>query len=515
LNAGHSQPYNSAITPETDNPPPPALLHRNPLRWLSIFGPGAVIASLTIGAGELIFSARAGALFEYRILWFFLLALALKWILAYTAARQMVLTGRHPFAAWHELPGPKGWLPLTFLLLGLMAFPVWVFFHASTLGTLAAALTSGAESLNGAAHFAWGALFLAAMALLALTGGYTALEKVQMAIVLLMLASVAAVLFVIRPDWIAILKGLLPQPIEYPYWFGQNLLNVQRSPWLEAITCFGILGGSSFDYLAYVSYLRDKRWGMAGISGDAMARPAGFDWRWLRAPLVDCTLSFVAVLIFTLIFVICGKILLGERQQVPSGNNLLTLQAAFVTPLSPMLKHVYFAGAFLAILGTLYGTIEVAPAILREFLRSRPASAFHWTEQKLRQAAIAWVAGWAMLLIVVMFSLQFWRGTRVNLIAILTPANLFTGVLGCGIVCLLAAWPDRRHTLLVSHLPDSLKTANLAAGLIFLGLGIWGYFEQTGWLAFGLLGGTLAVGWIAAIVLEARAAAKDENEDHG
>lgn len=32
-----------------------------PIRWLTVFGPGAVIGSLTIGMGELVFSSRGGA----------------------------------------------------------------------------------------------------------------------------------------------------------------------------------------------------------------------------------------------------------------------------------------------------------------------------------------------------------------------------------------------------------------------------------------------------------------------
>ena len=62
--------------PDGDSLPlPSGLESRNPLAWLTIFGPGAVIASLTIGSGELIFSSRGGALFGYRLLWFFLLVL--------------------------------------------------------------------------------------------------------------------------------------------------------------------------------------------------------------------------------------------------------------------------------------------------------------------------------------------------------------------------------------------------------------------------------------------------------
>ena len=91
-------------------PLPPALQSRNPLRWLSVFGPGAIIASLTIGVGELVFSSRGGAIFGYRLLWFFALVLAMKWVLVFGSARHMILTGAHPFQRWMELPGPRGWL---------------------------------------------------------------------------------------------------------------------------------------------------------------------------------------------------------------------------------------------------------------------------------------------------------------------------------------------------------------------------------------------------------------------
>ena len=96
----------------TSSLPPQSLFAANPLRWLAIFGPGAVIASLTIGVGELVFSARAGALFGYRLLWFFVLVLILKWALVFASARHIVLTEAHPFQRWMELPGPRGWLPL-------------------------------------------------------------------------------------------------------------------------------------------------------------------------------------------------------------------------------------------------------------------------------------------------------------------------------------------------------------------------------------------------------------------
>ncbi|MCH7920588.1 MAG: hypothetical protein IIC50_21730 [Planctomycetes bacterium] len=54
-------------------------LPRRPWDWLKVFGPGAIMASLTIGTGELIFSSRGGALFGYRILFLFVVISLLKW----------------------------------------------------------------------------------------------------------------------------------------------------------------------------------------------------------------------------------------------------------------------------------------------------------------------------------------------------------------------------------------------------------------------------------------------------
>jgi len=51
-------------------------LPRRSLDWLKVFGPGAIIASRTIGTGGLIFSRRGGAIFGYRILFLFVVIFA-------------------------------------------------------------------------------------------------------------------------------------------------------------------------------------------------------------------------------------------------------------------------------------------------------------------------------------------------------------------------------------------------------------------------------------------------------
>jgi hypothetical protein len=342
------------------------------------------------------------------------------------------------------------------------------------------------------------------------------LERIQLIITLLMLGAVVVALFFLHPDWIELLKGLfIPQPLHYPPWI---TLPAQpevaaRPVWVETITYVGVIGGSSYDYLAYVSYLREKHWGRAGeavastatlreVSGDPMHTTR----RWLRAPLVDSTLSFLAVLIFSGVFVACGAAVLGPQQKVPGGTNLLALQAEFVTSLHPWFKYIYFSGAFLAVLGTLYGTIEVAPTVLREMITAlRPDSAETWTP-RLRLCALAWVGlgGFIILAWSLFYRLNSGAHQPPGLIAILTPANLFTGVLGCGFVCLLNAWMDQTFLPRGLQMRWALAGLNGVAALAFLALGFKAYWDHSGWTAFIILAATLALGWIAAWITQRR-----------
>ncbi|MDP7050431.1 MAG: Nramp family divalent metal transporter [Verrucomicrobiota bacterium] len=484
-----------------------ALRSRNPASWLTIFGPGAIIASLTIGSGELIFSSRGGALFGYPLLSLFLLVCVFKWALVFATARHMVLTGAHPFHRWMELPGPRGWLPVTFLLLAVVSFPVWVSFHAGTLGTLASGLLHP-ESAGTGTHLLWGMIILTGVAALALTGGYKRLEKLQLLFVLLMLLAVMVSLFLVHPDWGAMFAGFANiTPPDYPEWVASHPDIAKRPVWVELSTYVGVIGGSGYDYLAYVTYLRDKQWGLASnqrptpVPVDAHDEAARVQMRqWCRAPLIDCTLSFAIVLLFSAVFVACGSEILGQAQKVPDGNNLLNLQAAFVEATSPWLRPFYFAGAFLAMFGTLYGTIEVAPAVMREMQNAFPRSATGVDPAKTRRITILWVGIGGMLVLVGNLGWQHFTGADkpTALIAILTPANLFTGVLSCGIICCLTCWADLRHLKQSFKTPLLLLLLNSVAAILFFALGLKAYWDHSGWAAFLILTGTIAAAWLVA-----------------
>jgi len=484
------------------------------LGWLALFGPGAVIASLTIGTGELIFSSRGGAIFGYRILFLFLIISILKWGLVMGTARHMVLSGVHPLRRWMELPGPRGWLPVVLFMLAAGAIPVWVSFHAGVIGNLLGHLTNTHQA-NGIADLLWGIGVLCGVLLLASCGGYSLLERIQLLVVVGMLVSVVVSLFFYNPNWASLISGaLIPSRLEYPAWLGETNPQIAKRPiWIELTLYVGVIGGGGLDYLAYTSFLRAKKWGAAAapLSRDQLEAVADDSThavrRWLWAPLLDCSLSFYIVFVFSLVFVTCGTLLLAPAHKVPDGTNFLQLQAQFVAKLYPALTPLYFMGALLTMLGTLYGTLEVAPTIMHETVLSFRENITENQKRWLRRATLIW-CGAGALLILSINALRVWSGAKmIDLVALLTPANLFTGVMCCGVICLLSPWADYRFLPRSLRMSRVLSGMNLLAGVAFIALGIKGYLDWghinglQPWTAMLMLGGTIAVGWLGAWIL--------------
>ncbi len=501
----------SATTVDSECAVEPAL-PRGILAWIALFGPGAIVASLTIGTGELIFSTRGGALFGYRILFLFVIISILKWGLLLASARHIMLTGVHPYERMLELPGPRGWLPLMLLGTSTFCMPIWISFHSGVLGNLTSWVTGTQGALNGGGDYLWGILILLSVLSLSAVGGYSVLEKVQTAIVLIMVGCAAWTLLLYKPDWLAMLRGIVPQALAYPPWLASKYPEiVEHSVWVETTRYVGVIGGAGFDYLAYTSWLREKGWGLASRRAtptelrEIATDPHHVQRRWLRAPLVDSSISFGMVIAFSAVFVACGAIVLGPNQVLPNEDNLLNLQATMVTRIHPWLLPLYVVGAFLTMLGTLYGTVEIACIITNEIVRSFVRD---WTTRKAQQVrrwCITWCATIALLILFGLFIRQILSPAGENhpkilLNMLLTPVNLFTGVLFCSVVCFLNLWMDRRWLPKALQLPWWLAGLNLLSGIVFLGLGVKGYWDHPSrWFALtGLF--SMAVG---AIVLAA------------
>jgi hypothetical protein len=167
---------------------------------------------------------------------------------------------------------------------------------------------------------------------------------------------------------------------------------------------------------------------------------------------------------------------------------------------------LYFVGAFLAVFGTLYGTIEVAPAIWREIgLALNPKM----NVAKGRNWAVLWVC----VVAAVLLTISVFQENAPALIGILTPANLFTGVLACGFVCLLAVWADYKWLDRADRMPIPLIVLNVVGGLAFLALGIKGYVDSQSHYAWLIFAATIGVGFVGATIM--KAGKEDSNPGRG
>jgi hypothetical protein len=290
--------------------------------------------------------------------------------------------------------------------------------------------------------------------------------------------------------------------------------------------------------MAYTSWLREKSWGILPARttprqlAEIAADPDHEVRKWINAPLIDCAISFVLVVGFSGVFVACGALVLGPEEVVPDEESLLNLQARFVTRIHSLLLPLYVTGAFLTMLGTLYGTIEVACSIADEIVRS---FVLDWTKPRalrLRRAVLLWCAPIALLILGWLFVRQaapqvarqqpsaitarqaadtpsddaspaFPRAPQPRLLlAILTPVNLFTGVLSCGLICILVIWMDARELPPELQPPKWLIAINLFSAVVFLALGLKGYWDNENRLVvICSMAGILAAAVIVAAVL--------------
>jgi Mn2+/Fe2+ NRAMP family transporter len=192
------------------------------LRLARVFGPGAVMASVTVGTGETIFSPRLGAIFGYQVLWIIALAVIFKGVLVYTGARHLVLTGEHPMQAWAGLPGPRAWLPTLIGGVAIVSFPLWIGALTDAVASLCVWITGWGQDV------AWGrpawstAIILTAMTL-SVIQTYHVVERVSTLFLGLKVFFIVVAIVVIRPDWVAALAGLVtPRLPEFPSWLPQQ-----------------------------------------------------------------------------------------------------------------------------------------------------------------------------------------------------------------------------------------------------------------------------------------------------
>lgn len=445
-------------------PPPPESYGRGWMHLVKVFGPGAVMASVTVGTGETVFAPRLGAIFGYGLLWAILAAVVFKGILVYTGGRHLVLTGEHPMEAWARFPGPRRWIPLVIGAVTIVSFPFWVAALSSAVANLCVWITGMGDIKS------WGTAIVIVAMMLTLVQTYNMIEKVSTLFLALKVLFIFVAIVIVQPDWTAALVGLfVPQLPAYEPWVRESYPTIAaQAPLFQFAVFLGVVGGGVQDYIGYVSMMREKGWGLsAREQGGAYRLPTADDQigrarGWLRAPQLDVVFSFVAVLVMTGSFMILGAALLHPSMQVPTDADLYSQQSRFLGVVHPSLVTVYKAGIFIAIFAAIYGTFEVYTRSAYEPLRAVFPHR-DWKVQRLR----VWITAYSGLGAI----LILWAEMKtVGLVEIISP---LTGVLGCGLWCLAMVWVDRAQMPAPYRMTTRLLLATLLVGAIMVALGGW------------------------------------------
>jgi Mn2+/Fe2+ NRAMP family transporter len=458
------------------------------LRYL---GPGIIVASASIGNGEIFFASREGALFGFSLLWTFVVCAFMKGCVVYTGSKFATLTGEHPTVRWGQIiPGPKNWTAIFLGIVAAVAIPSSICGFIKVLGQWTCWTFGVDPKYTVLCGTVW-----ALIAFLFVFLSYEKMEKVSTGIVLVLVIFALLAIFVSNPDWLALIQGFLPTvPAQYPEWVQVKDPKVLSSPiLLEIVSAVGILGGGCQDYLGYMGTMSEKKWGIYGNEHiadiqESLKRLSGKEEiplsedentvsdskGWLKAVKIDNIASFTAVWLVGSIFMILGNVVLGTNglQIVPSNDQVIQNQANFFSIISPALVWLYKAAIFCAFFGgTVALSTQVYPATFRAcFSPSFPA--INKEENKFKTRL--WVAVFCI------FGGILLAWTNLTYTFVLQLATVVGSVFGIGLVGLLMLWTEKRSLPKEYRLKPVWFTLTLLSSIVMVLLGVIAFLQLFG-----------------------------------
>ena len=354
---------------------------------LAVFGPAAIVASVSIGAGETIVVVRAGAWARYGLLWLVLLSCVVKGVfVTYLLGRYTAVSGEHIGHRLVRLPGPRGWLLVAIVAMEMIGAPLaWVpiakpcgdLFHFLLRGVLPASIPE--PIYENAITCAFILLALA----FCLRLSYEKLERQQIVICSILVAGTILGTLMVRPDLGRALLGTLSfgQLPEFPEWAPRDAV---ENPLLTMATAFAYVGGSVMGYVVYANWVGIRRWGMTAhrdidklrrhaFAHDAIDYlPADPDQvalvRKSVAPLRwDVGMGAVVLFIVTAAFMLSGAAVLYPLQSQFAGWSLLTEQRHVWSNIHGSLIWIYYIAIVAALWGTLQAFPEIYARVMQEF----------------------------------------------------------------------------------------------------------------------------------------------------
>lgn len=173
-------------------------------KW--VFGPGLLVAAAFVGPGTIATASAAGAGYGYALLWALLFSVLATMALQEMSVRQAIITGKGLATTLREALAGQ-WLGRGAIILVVAAIGLGNAAYES--GNIAGAALA-LESVSDIGTPVWALFIGGSSAALLFLPAYRQLERVLIALVLMMSVIFVTSAVLLRPDWSALFQGFTP-----------------------------------------------------------------------------------------------------------------------------------------------------------------------------------------------------------------------------------------------------------------------------------------------------------------
>lgn len=309
-----------------------ARANRRPL--IALVGPGLLLAASGVGAGDLAGGAFAGMKLGTAVLWAVVIGAGFKFVITEGLARWQLATGTTLLeGAVLRLGRSVQWFFLVYLL-------IWTFGVGASLisacGVAAHALVPVfADPDHG--KIAWGIVHSLVGVVLVQVGTFRFFERLMGVLVAVMVAVVLVTGWRVKPDWPAVMQGLLVPRIP-----DQD----EAVAWTLAL--MGGVGGT-LTVLCYGYWIREE------------ARTGTEDLRLCRC---DLAISYCMMALFGMAMVIIAS---GVQLSGSGATLIVDLANRLEETLGRSARYLFLVGAWSAVFSSLIGVWQAVPYLFADF----------------------------------------------------------------------------------------------------------------------------------------------------
>ena len=305
--------------------------------WLSIIGPGILLAATGVGAGDLTAAGFSGSQLGSAILWAVLIGAFFKFVMTEGLTRWQLVTGTTLLEGTAKHMGMwTSWVFLPYFLL-------WTFFVCANLmggcGVTLHAIFPVFESASQG-KIVFGILSSIVGLILVIKGGFRLFEKIMAVSIGVMFVTVIACAIMLAPTWSEVIHGL----------FIPSIPNAKAGGIAWTLALIGGIG-STVTILCYGYWIAEEN--RTGASMIKLSR-------------LDLAAGYVMITIFGIAMVIIGTTV----DTSGSGADLIVdIANTLKTSLGPIGQWAFLLGALGAVFSSLLGVWQSVPYLFADIWR--------------------------------------------------------------------------------------------------------------------------------------------------